>query len=285
LYGAVYPAYSSQLEDLHINYLRTVKADGTVIPADPSKGMDLTPPVTRLAPMFSDVKIKVLVALQLQVGDEIEYQYTRTIRTPYMPGNFWAMYSLNRANPKKAATIVLDIPAVRKVTFESDSCFHYTVEQKSGRKVYQRHIENLKPPLDLEAHNPPLFAVSTLSNWKQVANWYAALQSKGLKVSPAIQAEANKLTAGKKTPEQRLDAIYTYVSEKIRYVALEFGIGGYRAHAASVVLANGYGDCKDKSGLLEALLAAVGIKAYPVLVNAVSSEIEPRCPCPRNSTM
>ncbi|MEJ2008104.1 MAG: DUF3857 domain-containing protein [Acidobacteriota bacterium] len=280
LYGAVYTAYSSQLESLHVDYLRTVKADGTVIPADPAKAMDLTPPVTRMAPMFSDVKIKVLVAPQVQVGDEIEYQYTRKIRTPYMRGNFWAMYSLNRANPITAATIVLDIPAARKVTFESDPCFHYTVDEKNGRKVYQWHIKNIKPPLDRDAHEPPLFAVSTLSSWKQVAKWYVALQSKGLKVSPEIQSEANKLTAGKKTPEQKLDAIYTYVAENTRYVALEFGIGGYRAHAASVVLANGYGDCKDMSNLLEALLAAVGIKAYPVLVNAESNEIEPAVPMP-----
>ncbi|MGH9407489.1 MAG: DUF3857 domain-containing protein, partial [Terriglobia bacterium] len=67
-YGAVYLPYSSQLEELRIDYLKTLKAYGTVVPADPAKAMDITPPVTRFAPMFSDIRIKVLVAPQLQVG-------------------------------------------------------------------------------------------------------------------------------------------------------------------------------------------------------------------------
>lgn len=280
IYGAVYLPYSSQLEDLRIDYLRTLKAGGATIPADPSKAMDVTPPITRFAPMFSDVKVKVLVAPQVQVGDAIEYQYTRDIRVPYMPGNFWVTYSLNRANPITSATIVLDVPAGRKLTFESDPCFPYTASKKSGRKLYTWQVDHLEPPKVFRAYQPPLFAASTLSDWKQVADWYAALQSSGARVTPEIQSLAAKLTAGNMTPEQKVDAIYAYVSEKIRYVALEFGIGGYQAHAAGAVLASGYGDCKDKSGLLQSLLAAVGIKSYPALVNAVVDKIESAVPMP-----
>ncbi len=280
MYGAVYLPYASELESLQINYLRTIKADGTVIPADPSKAMDVTPPVARYAPMFSDIKIKALVAPQLQVGDSVELQYTRTIRTPYMPDNFWVMYSLDRSNPITSASIVLDVPADRKLTFQSDPCFHYTLKKENGRAVYTWEIKNLEP-LDNEAPDqPPLFAASTLSSWSQVADWYTALQAKGLRVTPEIQSMADKLTAGKTTTEEKLDAIYAYVSEKIRYVALEFGIGGFQAHSAPAVLDSGYGDCKDKSGLLEALLAAEGIKAYPALVNAVKDQIYPAVPMP-----
>lgn len=280
LYGAVYLPYSSQLEELHIDYLRTLTAAGKTIPADPSKAMDVTPPITRFAPMFSDVKVRVLVAPQVEVGDAIEYQYTRTIRTPYMPGNFWVKYVLDRVNPIKTATIILDVPAARKLTFEADPCFHYTVQKEQGRKLYRWQIGSLDPPTALRAYRPPLFAASTLSDWKQVADWYTTLQQDGERVTPDVQSLANRLTAGKTTPEQKLDAIYAYVSEKIRYVALEFGIGGYQAHAASAVLANGYGDCKDKAGLLQALLAAAGIKAYPALVNAVEDKIEITIPMP-----
>ncbi|MGH9407635.1 MAG: DUF3857 domain-containing protein, partial [Terriglobia bacterium] len=253
---------------------------GTVVPADPAKAMDITPPVTRFAPMFSDIRIKVLVAPQLQVGDAVEFQYTRAIRTPYMAGNFWADYSLDRANPITAATVVLDVPASRKLTFKSDPCFPFTVKKENGRKQYRWQIAKLDPPKSFRAYRPPLFAASTLSSWKQVADWYTNLQSDGTRITPEIQALAAKLTAGQTTPEQKVDAIYGYVSEKIRYVALEFGIGGYQAHAAGVVLASGYGDCKDKSDLLATLLAAAGIKAYPALVNAVASEIEPAVPMP-----
>ncbi|MDE3179374.1 MAG: DUF3857 domain-containing protein [Acidobacteriota bacterium] len=280
MYGAVYVPYSSEMESLKIDYLRTIKAGGSSIPADASKAIDITPPVTRAAPMFSDVKMKVLVAPQVQVGDAIEFQYTRTIRTPYMPGNFWVTYSLLRMNPIDSGTVVLDVPAGRQLSFESDPCFHYTKAEEGGRTTYTWQISNLQPPKDLFAPRPPLFAASTLNSWKQVADWYTNLQSQTSPADPAIAALAAKLTAGKTAPEQKLDAIYAYVSERIRYVALEFGIGGFKAHAAPVVLNNGYGDCKDKSGLLAALLNAAGIKAYPALVNAATGVLDEGAPMP-----
>jgi hypothetical protein len=46
------------------------------------------------------------------------------------------------------------------------------------------------------------------------------------------------------------------------------GAGGFLPHKAADVLKNGYGDCKDHVMLLEALLAAKGIKSSPVLIRA-----------------
>jgi tetratricopeptide (TPR) repeat protein len=45
------------------------------------------------------------------------------------------------------------------------------------------------------------------------------------------------------------------------------------------VLANQYGDCKDKHTLLASLLDAAGIKAYPALINS-SRELDPDVPSP-----
>lgn len=278
--GEVFLPYSSQLEKLKIDYLRTVKPDGSEVSADPSKALDVTSPVTRYAPTFSDVRMKVLIPPQLQVGDSVEYQYTQSIVVAYMPGQFWVADYLKRAYPITSETVTLDVPAGRKLAFEADPCFQYTLTKKNGRAVYVWQISNLKPPKAVAAAAPPLFAASTLSDWKQVGDWYLGLQSNRTAVTPEISTLAKKLTAGMTAPEQKTDAIYTYVSEKIRYVALEFGIGGYQAHSASAVLASGYGDCKDKSGLLGTLLAAAGIKSFPVLVNALQSVLEPSVPMP-----
>jgi tetratricopeptide (TPR) repeat protein len=61
---------------------------------------------------------------------------------------------------------------------------------------------------------------------------------------------------------------------------LEFGTGGYQAHAASEVLHNGYGDCKDKVGLLATLADAVGLQVYPALVHLERGIVEPGVPMP-----
>jgi transglutaminase-like putative cysteine protease len=52
----------------------------------------------------------------------------------------------------------------------------------------------------------------------------------------------------------------------LRYVAVPLGVNSHRPHAAANVLKNGFGDCKDKANLLNALLRAQGIAADLVLV-------------------
>jgi len=43
-------------------------------------------------------------------------------------------------------------------------------------------------------------------------------------------------------------------------------VGDYRPHAASVIFKKGYGDCKDKATLMQAMLRAIGISSCAVLV-------------------
>jgi hypothetical protein len=57
--------YSSQLEDLRIDYFRTVKKDGTQIEADPSSAMETALPLEQVAPTFTDVRVKAMIAPQL----------------------------------------------------------------------------------------------------------------------------------------------------------------------------------------------------------------------------
>src|SRR2546430_17448219 len=50
--------------------------------------------------------------------------------------------------------------------------------------------------------------------------------------------------------------------------AIEIGTGGFQPHAAQDVLASGYGDCKDKATLLNAMLHEAGIDSYFMLINS-----------------
>src|SRR5690606_21003711 len=52
------------------------------------------------------------------------------------------------------------------------------------------------------------------------------------------------------------------------YVAVYLGNGGLEPNAADSILGNLYGDCKDHTVILGALLAAKGIASTPVLIGA-----------------
>ena len=83
---------------------------------------------------------------------------------------------------------------------------------------------------------------------------------------------ARDLTAGATTPRAKLEALVAHLRRKVRYVAVEVGIGGFRPHPPAEVASRLWGDCKDKSLLLVDLARAVGLEAWPVLVRFDESE-------------
>ena len=103
----------------------------------------------------------------------------------------------------------------------------------------------------------------------------------GIAASPTaeIRAQADEIARGRQSDEDKAAALYYWVSQNIRYVSLSFGVGRYQPHSAAEVLANRYGDCKDKTTLLEAMLDAEGLHAQPALANLVA-DIDPEIPNP-----
>lgn len=130
------------------------------------------------------------------------------------------------------------------------------------------HLRDL-PPVGREALTPPdrvpRVALSTFPDWAEFAAWYRRLVRAADELTPEIRAQAAVLTAGRDTPRARAAALYDFVA-RLRYVAVPLGVNSHRPHAATRVLAQRYGDCKDKANLLNALARAVGLEAQLVLV-------------------
>jgi hypothetical protein len=101
------------------------------------------------------------------------------------------------------------------------------------------------------------------------ARWVHALQGKAAEPDDAIRRVVADVLAGAPAdPEARAARLYAWVQSNIRYVAIHLGLDGWRAHAARDILANRYGDCKDKATLLAAMLDVVGIPSRFVITNS-----------------
>src|SRR4029079_11975552 len=61
-------------------------------------------------------------------------------------------------------------------------------------------------------------------------------------------------------------AVYNFVVTNTRYVALEFGIHGYKPYRVDRILARRFGDCKDKASLIHAMLKIAGVDSRMVLL-------------------
>ncbi|MGA8030080.1 MAG: transglutaminase domain-containing protein, partial [Bryobacteraceae bacterium] len=133
------------------------------------------------------------------------------------------------------------------------------------------HLEPSKPQgkkTDAEESEPLKVQLTTFKNWEEVGSWWTALASPQAAVTPAIQQKASEITSGLSSEAEKARVIYKYVAMRFRYISISLGMGRYRPHSAEEVLANQYGDCKDKHTLFAALLKAAGIQAWPALIGA-----------------
>ena len=124
----------------------------------------------------------------------------------------------------------------------------------------------------------PALAVPQEGSWKGIGEWYETISRDRLVATPEIAAKAAELTAGKTDFYDKTEAIAEYVQQKIRYFAVEMGIGGYQPHAASEIYRGKYGDCKDKATLMSAMLSSVGVHGALVMVDTERGVIDPEAP-------
>lgn len=150
-----------------------------------------------------------------------------------------------------------------------------TTEQTGYSQVEHWSWQNL-PALEHLRYDPPLRDVegevllSSYKTWNDFTAWYQRISSGSDFAADTVKQRAASVTAGLKTDREKLRALYEDVS-KVRYAAIEIGVGAFRPHTAEWVLAHNYGDCKDKANLLLALARQVGIEGKFVLLNRTSS--------------
>ncbi|AIK96087.1 DUF3857 domain-containing transglutaminase family protein [Candidatus Odyssella acanthamoebae] len=68
--------------------------------------------------------------------------------------------------------------------------------------------------------------------------------------------------------DDQIVACLDYVQRRIRYVSFNEPVHFRRPYSVEKTIENGFGDCKDKSFLLVAMLEVLGIEAFSVLVNS-----------------
>lgn len=302
--GELVFGYSAANESMDVVFVRVVKPDGSVITAAPGAVKDMTSTVARDAPVYSDYKEKHITVPSLHAGDTLEYDILTHINSALAPNEFWYEQNFVKDAIALDESLELNYPADRAVTIKSaaftsingkpqnspapasggassiassSALAVFSTEIKDGRIIDTWKRSNLSHPADNDddsskkkkpatEQKEPDVQITTFKNWEAIARWYSSLEKGRTDPTPEIRAKAAELTVGKSSELEKMQAIYQYVSTNIRYVSLSFGLGRYQPHSAGEVFANQYGDCKDKSTLLVAMLDAAGIPGEPVLI-------------------
>ena len=153
--GQAYFAYSSQLEDLRIDYFRTIKKDGTQVSVDASKFFDVASPITQAAPVFSDLKMKGVASPNLTVGDAIELCADQLAQVRHRGRRLNQAYRERdrlMSRTKQPAAKLLHAVLAELQTL--DQAFHQPPECNRDNPTVRRGM--LKGPLLLERFSGPL---------------------------------------------------------------------------------------------------------------------------------
>ncbi len=214
----------------------------------------------------------------------LEYHTVIHVTTPLAPHEFWYEHSFSKNVAVHERQLQIEIPKTRPVKIKSPDR-KYETQELGERRIYTWIVKDFVPDRKHDRESileEPDFApdvqLSTFADWQQVGQWYAKLQGDRVVVDESVRKKAAELTQGATTPSEKARRLYNYVALNIRYVSISFGVGRLQPHAASEVLQNGYGDCKDKHTLLQSLLKAENIQSYPCCSAATVNSIRT---CPR----
>ena len=147
-----------------------------------------------------------------------------------------------------------------------------------NKEEYSLNWSYLSKNIKFVAINPEMPKYN-FRNWDSISQWYWNESKKKCKKSYNITSKVNELIDQSEVTYDKCKKIADFVKTEIRYVAIEIDKNTYLPRDADKTLANGFGDCKDKTILMMAMLDEIGVKSYPVLVN-VFSPVEEKLPTP-----
>lgn len=146
---------------------------------------------------------------------------------------------------------------ITKVTFKISNAQAYKSERNSpNHALSYPHIICVSKAFTEAGKRNVLFETV-----KDLYGWYSTVCSEIGNNPESVKAKVSELIANKKTDQEKVESIYYWVQDNIRYIAFENGIMGFKPDAAQNVLKNKYGDCKGKANLLKTMLTIAGFDA------------------------
>jgi len=224
--------------------------------------------------IYTDERTAIVFLQDVRVGDVLEEAYTLEHIHPLFRGEYAGTFPLARDVPVGHLLYRVLVPENRGLSYTYKpyalDLGPPSIRTGEGQVEYRWERRNVRPPtwedqVPKEFELWPVLRVSTFRGWGPVATWGLALVE-GVEGSPEVQALAASWRT-LPTEEARFLAAVRFVQDEVRYLGIETGLNTHKPHAPGQVLAQRFGDCKDKALLLIHLLRALGIPAHMALVN------------------
>lgn len=283
--------YDPATSDATLESVRIFRKSGQVEEVDVSTVKDLAVPMHGI---YWPMRMRLLALPGLEPGDGVEYTVRKTgfqmayLAAPdqekYIPpqrGEFFEILQFGDSVPVVEQWFLVSVPKEKAV---HAGIYNGLVEARQairGDQVQYRYWRN-----DLPAYLPlpnsqafsdaaPKVVMSSLPDWLEKSRWFYSVSEPSFFVTPEITAKARQIIEGKSTDLERIAALNSWVANNVRYSGLSMGEGeGYTIHPAIMTFDDRIGVCKDKAGMLIAMMRAVGYKETYSAMTMAGSRVE-----------
>jgi len=228
-----------------------------------------------LATDIIDGNVTALVVLDdIRVGDTINYAVSGRVTSKLWPGHFFDGIQMGWTVPVGESRYRIIWPSDKPLyikNFLTD--IKPGVVEQNGQKIYSWLAAD-PDPIPGEEGTPawvqswPKVTVSSMDKWTDVQAWAKPYYDTDDQLPKEFDRKVKAIKKKWRKPKDRLTEALRLVQDNIRYVGIEIGPGSHVPRQPAEVVRRGYGDCKDKSVLLVAVLDKLGIKAWPALVDS-----------------
>lgn len=248
--------FNPYTEDLTVEKAVVVKKDGSEV-----KG---------------DVNYNHVVFKSLEAGEHIYVKWKiKNLYSGRLSDQFWDEFGFEQYIPSKLTRYSLlsedNFTFSHKTQFMEDKP---VIKKLDGFTLYEWTLENvpgLKPESDMPALsdvNKRLY-ISSIPGWDYLVEWYKDLTRNKTRITFEIEETVAELMPDpeKLSKDQKIEIIYNFITENIRYSSVAFRQSGLIPQEARDVLVTRIGDCKDVATLFITMARAAGIESYYVLIN------------------
>lgn len=116
-------------------------------------------------------------------------------------------------------------------------------------------------------YNRGTIVFSDMADWRSVVDWALPMYRLSAEPNQEIATIASVIRGSHDDLPGQIGAALRWVQEEIRYFGVELGKNSHWPSRPETTLARRFGDCKDKSLLLMALLRELGVESQAALVN------------------
>jgi hypothetical protein len=221
---------------------------------------------------FDDQKTTTVVFAQVVVGSRLYSKHVLNHFKPEKPGEFQLTFSPSPHGIYEDIVNTVRAPKSLKLLINQRGFEGGVIAETKTHITYQYRIRQViahkREDGSIDSSDfAPFLVFTQAKDYLETGRQYHRSAAPKVRVTAEIQKLANELTAEASTEEEKIKALYIWVSKNIRYISTTVNDGGFVPRDSAYILSRRFGDCKDHVVLLEAMLRSLGIESTAALVN------------------